>query len=102
MTCANNAKKAAPATTGTACANGGEHTGCACGKQQFPMTRKEFFAAAALQGMISQCPDGPAVFRLCVQCSSATANTAFFIAQEMEVYAMRNDPPRRKRKGGAK
>lgn len=67
------------------------------------VSRLEFFAAAALQGMIARCADGLAVFRLCVENASATANTAFFIAREMEAYARRNDePPRRKRKGGAK
>ena len=64
--------------------------------------RLEFFAAAALQGMIARCPDGLAVFRLCVENASATATTAYFIAREMENYAKRNEPPRRKRKGGAR
>lgn len=67
------------------------------------VSRLDFFAAAALQGMIARCPDGLAVFRLCVENASATANTAIFIAREMEAYARRNDaPPRRKRKGGAR
>lgn len=65
-------------------------------------SRTDFFAAAALQGMIARCSDGLAVFRLCVENASATANTAFFIAREMENYATRNEPPRRKRKGGAR
>ena len=64
------------------------------------VSRLDFFAAAALQGMIARCPDGLAVFRLCVENASATANTAFFVAQKMENYAKRNEPPRRNRKGG--
>ncbi len=67
------------------------------------VNRLDFFAAAALQGMITRCSDGLAVFRLCVENASATANTAFLIAREMEAYARRNDaPPRRTRKGGAR
>lgn len=65
-------------------------------------SRTDFFAAAALQGMIARCPDGLSVFSLCVERSSSTANTAFFIAQEMERYAKQNEPPRRKRKGAAR
>lgn len=97
-----NSQKGRPGGTGAASTiNGGTIPQPAALGQV--VNRLDFFAAAALQGMITRCPDGLAVFRLCVENCSATANTAFFIAREMEAYARRNDePPRRKRKGGAK
>lgn len=102
MTCTTNSKRAAtPDGTGAASTiNEGTVSQSAANGQV--VSRLDFFAAAALQGMIARCPDGLAVFRLCVETASSTANTAFFIAQEMEVYSKRNEPPRRKRKGGAR
>lgn len=99
----SNNKEAAPGATREAASN--------INMKNIPQTallgqivsRLDFFAAATLQGMITRCPDGKGVFRLCVENASSTANTAYFIAREMENYARRNDePPRRKRKGGVR
>lgn len=97
----NSERAATPRGTGAASTiNGGTIPQPACMGQV--ASRLDFFAAAALQGMIAQCSDGLSVFSLCVERSSFTANTAFFIAQEMERYAKQNEPPRRKRKGTAR
>lgn len=96
----NTSEKGRPGGTGAASTiNGGTIPQPACLGQV--ASRLDYFAAAALQGMIANCADGKAVFRICVENCSATANTAFFIAREMENYAKRNEPPRRK-KGGAR
>jgi len=60
---------------------------CDCGGQQFPLTRKDVFAAVALHGMLATAQDHKEIFSLCVEHGSATATTCFFIAAKMEFAA---------------
>lgn len=84
-----NSDKRAATPGGTGAAKGKTNTGectiCACGRQHFPLTRKDVFAAVALHAMLSA--DGKAAELLCVENGPATASTCFIIAARMEVAA---------------
>ena len=62
----------------------GKCTGCACAKQQIPMTRFEIFAGLALVGILASAKDSKDVFRLCVEHDLNTVQMAFMLASKMD------------------
>ena len=83
----NAKKRPAPCKGRASNANTAEHSTCACERQQIPITRKEFFAGMALQGLLAATSNPQEAFELCGANGPATASTCFIIAARMEVAA---------------
>lgn len=80
----NSDKKGVPTTATPSNSDAQKDTICACGRQHFPITRREFFAGCALAGIIAGAENRGEVLHRCIADDLGTVQQAFMISKVMD------------------